>query len=207
MYSKETQKLKQDFEGAKERLYQLQADLSEAASQDDEIIQNSLSKASGAAVENPIFAAAKRLIGGEKSTAVKLVPPSATRQELSDRITVLREAIRMQDALVNESRAFFSASLGRDLKPVHHGKIGTIAKAAIALVHAVNGERQFRLNLDRTEDYNQGHTFGNSLQFNLLDIESLDLTKSDSMLNYWIRDVVGAGVITKKEIDRLIKAE
>lgn len=205
MFSKKTMGLKQVLEDEKQKLNRFQVELAALARMDDKIIEDALARQEGIKVENPIATAAKRFFDGENISTISLTTLSADRQDIANKARIIKEAINMQRPVIDGARDKFSTSLGCDLKPKYHEKVVTVAKAVIALVHALNDERKFFIDLMETEDFNYGHAFGTSLQLNIIPEDSMALKKSGSFLHFWLRDVVRAGVLSQKELDHLIE--
>ncbi|MBU5635494.1 hypothetical protein KOM00_01975 [Geomonas sp. Red69] len=197
MKSKDMERLWQDLEKERGKLVGLQIQKDEADRRVNEI--NRILSAKTEGDTNPVTEGALKLIAGEEVKAIEYSPLDDERANLYRKLTIIREAIRLQQNEIGQAENRYSIQAGKDLAPEYKKLVQDMVRGVVTLSKAVTAESRFRDQLSKS-GIGFGVAFGNGMAFTKVG----HLDDDNSRVSYYLRDVVREGWLTEEEIRKMV---
>jgi hypothetical protein len=185
---------------AKEKLDELSLKRIEAEKRIQEI-EGITRKAGEPQEENPLTKAARNLINGEDISPVNIAPLFEEKADLARKKRILDEAIRLQRQTLEDATRCLSSIVGKARRPEHRENIKNHVRALIAVGKSIEKIMEFQKSF-HAEGLSSVHGTGNAIYMPRVGT----LADRDSQLNYYIRELVQGGWISKEEVE-VMKAE
>ena len=179
---------------ANEKLNELYSQRAEVDQRIEEI--NNLTRKDGETQEeSPLTKAAHALLRGEDILPVNIAPLFEERDDLKRKKRVIDEAIHLQRRTVDEAINALSIAMGKARRPEYKAIIKNHVKCLIAVAKSTEDSVEFQSSF-RREGLSFSIGTGKATHFSHVGL----LSDRHSYINFYLRELMEIGWLTKEEI-------